>query len=115
MYVIVRKDLSLEQQSVQAIHASIETARLLGNDKEEKWEHPHLVLCGVENENALKNTIQRLVKNNIPFSYFVEPDLNNEITAIATFPLRGEKRDVMSRYQLLSFDKSFIHLKGDNV
>ncbi len=105
MYVIVRKDISSEEQSVQAIHASIEAARKFCRESDKDWEHPHLVLCGVKNENSLKSAILRLQKHDIPFEIFQEPDLNNEITAIATSPICGKQREIMSRYNLLNHAK----------
>ena len=105
MYIIVRKDISPEQQSVQAIHASIESTRKFCKESEKDWEHPHIVLCGVKNENSLLSAILRLEKHCIPFEIFREPDLNNEITAIATSPICGEQREIMSRYNLLIHKK----------
>lgn len=45
--------------------------------------------------------MKKLNKNSIKFKPFFEPDLNNELTAIATEPLQGEKRKVLKDFQIL--------------
>lgn len=46
----------------------------------------------MENEDALKHLIHKLQKNNIKYSIFREPDLGNEITAIAIEPSDKARR-----------------------
>lgn len=96
--MLVRKDLPLTQQAVQACHAAIEAAREFLSPS---GVHPHLVLCGVNNEATLHRETKRLEKLGIRFACFREPDRAGELTALATEPLRGEARRPMRRYQLL--------------
>lgn len=100
MYIVVRKDLSYEQQCVQACHAGIEACRTY---LPPTAEHPHLVLCSVKNNHKLSELIQKLHNHGISYKEFREPDLADTITAVATAPLAGEARAVLSRYQLLRF------------
>jgi len=59
------------------------------------------VVCTVRNESRLISAIKKLEKHNIRFMPFVEPDMNNELTAIATEPLQGDIRKVFKDFQLL--------------
>jgi hypothetical protein len=99
LYVLVRRDLSVPQQAVQAIHAAIEAARRF---LPKEAVHPHLVLCGVPDEPTLVREAERLEAFGIPIAKFHEPDRGNELTAIATAPLKGEDRRPMRRYKLLT-------------
>lgn len=99
IYVLVRKDLSLPQQTVQSCHAVIEATRLFVTSEQ---THPHLVLCSIQDEEALKREAIRFEAYNIKFVPFYEPDLNNQLTAIATAPIAGDDRRVCRRYNLLN-------------
>lgn len=98
IYVFIRKDLSLPQQVVQSSHACIEAAKsFLSND----LEHPHLVVLGVKGEHQLYTAAQKLDKAGIRYRTFIEPDRNDEATAIATEPVFGEKRHLFRTYRCL--------------
>jgi len=85
--VIGRKDLSIGMQAVQSGHAAIqfqhEHPELAKN-----WFHNsnYLIFLSVNNEEELKSLIDRAITQNITVSVFREPDINNEITAIALQP-----------------------------
>lgn len=98
MYVFVRKDLTHSQQVVQASHACIEASRTY---LELDSEHPHLVVFGVKNLNKLKKCIEHLKQVVIEYKEFLEPDIGNELTAVATVPLSGEIRQHLAKYCLL--------------
>lgn len=97
--MFVRKDLSPSQQAVQAIHAGIEAARFSLITADET--HPHVVLCGVNNQDHLDRVSVKLSQAGIRFKNFIEPDIGNEITALATEPLNGEQRSLLRNYQCL--------------
>jgi hypothetical protein len=99
MYVFVRKDLTHSQQVVQASHACIEASRFF---LKPDIEHPHLVVIGVKNQNKLKKCIEHLQQLNIYYKEFIEPDIGNEVTAVATIPISGEIRTHLAKYCLLS-------------
>lgn len=91
--VITRRDLALPTQAVQSGHAGIqfqhehpELAKI--------WYHNsnYLIFLSVENEDELKKFINKANSNNIKLSIFREPDLNNEITAIALEPCDWSRR-----------------------
>ena len=81
MFVIVRKDLSTSQQAVQAGHA---LAEHLLHGPFSRWQNGTLIYLGVKSLNQLENIKRKFEAEDIPHKEFREPDLNNELTAIAT-------------------------------
>jgi hypothetical protein len=87
------------QITVQACHACIEATRHFDSKHE---EHPHLVVLGVKDKDALLKCIPHLNSASIRYYAFTEPDRNNEVTAIATEPLLLEsQRKKLRRFQCL--------------
>lgn len=82
LYVLVRKDLSTSYRAVQAGHAVAEF--LLNGPRNHSWSNGILIYLGVENEAQLKCWVDRLSLKGIPISQFREPDIDNQLTAIAT-------------------------------
>jgi hypothetical protein len=77
------------------MHAAIEAARGLQGD------HPHLVLCDVEGIR-LQVELERLQEFGLPCFPFYEPDLQNQLTAVAVGPLISDsERRRMRRFCLL--------------
>lgn len=98
MYVFVRRDISPGQQVVQSCHAVAKAAILYNNKLE---IDPHMVVLGVKTEAALFKAIEKLSKNNIKCQWFVEPDIGNQVTALATEPVYGDTRLLFRNYQIL--------------
>lgn len=98
VYVITRKDLSIPQQTVQSGHALIESTKLFCNKLS---THPSIIVCTVKNEDKLNDAIKYLHDNKIKFCTFREPDIGDELTAIATEPLYGDDRKIMNKFQLM--------------
>lgn len=94
-YVITRNDLKYNQKTVQSIHAAIESFN--NND----YEHYSVISILVKNESKLKKVIEELIERGIKVSIFREPDMENEITAVATAPLTGHSRNYLKKFQLL--------------
>lgn len=82
LYVIVRKDLTPSQRAVQAGHALAEY--LIHGSFLRQWKNETLIYLGIKGLKQLENLKWKFQRNNIKFVEFREPDLNNEITAIAT-------------------------------
>ena len=95
MYIVVRNDLTNAQKAVQSTHAGIEASREYIKKDD---EHPSVIITVVKNERKLKKLIDKL---EIEYKVFKEPDIGNEITALATRPLYGEERKIFERYMLL--------------
>ena len=102
LIVVTRKDLpSPGSQASQILHAAIEFI----------YEHPelandwyniskYLVLLSVNNQKDLLELTDKLSQKGILFSKFHEPDLDNELTAIALEP-SSEARRVVSSVPLM--------------
>ena len=97
-YVIVRKDLPSVYQTVQGTHAAIEQFRA-----SEINYHPSVIYVVVKDEKKLKKVANDLLDQGINFSIFKDPmpEIGDEMTAICTEPLEGEKREFMKKFQLL--------------
>lgn len=83
MYVLVRNDLAETYRIVQGAHAlaqfAIEYPSLFN-----EWHNSTIVFLGTKNLLELKQYMSRLEDNKI-FSSFNEPDLENQLTAIACY------------------------------
>ncbi len=99
MYVFVREDLSAPQQAVQSCHACIEAASTFSINK--LHDHPSVIICGAKNEDRLHHIKKYLIDNGIQHVHFYEPDLDNELTSIATEPLFGDQRKLFRKFQLI--------------
>ena len=84
LYIVTRLDISKGYQAVQSAHALSEFV----------FEHPsiakdwhaksnYLALLSVDTENDLEQLIFKASLLNIKHSIFREPDIGNQITAIA--------------------------------
>jgi hypothetical protein len=56
------------------------------------FKDPYLAQLSVENEFELEKLIAKLEKSKIKYSVFREPDLDNQITAIAIEPSEKTRR-----------------------
>ena len=81
LYVIVRKDLSISQRAVQAGHA---VAEFLLRGPFSRWKNGTLIYLGVKGLIQLENLKLKLNDHGITYVEFREPDIGNEVTAIAT-------------------------------
>lgn len=88
--------MSLAQQIVQASHASYEAGRYANPD----GEIPHLVLCEADSEVTLRGEIERLEFFKIPYIIFREPDIGDQITAIATLPIPSQQQKKLAGWKL---------------
>ena len=102
IYIVVRADLPLRHQVVQACHASISVARdrLISDDE----QHPSLVVLTVPNQAALIETSCKLSKLGVTHRTFFEADMDGQPTALATEPLEAGRRKVFANYPLLKGD-----------
>ena len=77
LFVLVRKDLSKSSQSVQAGHAVAKF--ILDHDGE--WQNGTLVYLSVQNGKQLTEICGQM--RHLEQSAFKEPDLDNQVTAVA--------------------------------
>jgi hypothetical protein len=99
LYVIVRRDLPLAHQAVQAIHAGIASAREL---IPAGISHPSLVLCTVPDQAALSIIEKRCAEAGVRCKTFREADMDDQPTALATEPVRAPKRRVFQDLPLFT-------------
>lgn len=80
MYVLVRSDLTNIQQAVQAGHAIAEYLLAYKTS----WDNGTLIYLQVGNETALRRWANKLDLRGVAWKGFVEPDMDNELTALAS-------------------------------
>jgi hypothetical protein len=83
---------------VQACHASIEAARSF---LPSGAAHPFIIVCGVPDEPALFRCLDRVARLGVRHRAFREPDIGNQLTALATEPVFGARRRCFRKYRLL--------------
>ncbi len=82
---------------VQTAHAAFDAGSLSGPHK-----NISLVLCQIDSEEDLKREKDRLDQLGIPYTAFYEPDLSNQLTAIATLPVTKQQRRKLNSWKLWS-------------
>lgn len=97
VYVLVRKDLPLHQQLVQASHAAFE-AGLRWHSADD--EVASLIVLEVPHKAALLRAARKLEAKGVDHHVFFEPDFDMGESALATRPLVGEARRPLSGYPL---------------
>jgi hypothetical protein len=86
MYILVRKDLEAIYRMVQGAHAL--AAYGMHPDTHEsffEWGNQTIVFLGVRNEAELLEVNEYLHEKGIYHASFCEPDLSNQMTAIACY------------------------------
>lgn len=86
LFVLVRNDIPIPNQAVQAGHALAQWMLDDGYDSivyNPKWSNEILVYLSVKDEEELKKWEYKFEHRLLLYSSFHEPDLNNEMTAIA--------------------------------
>lgn len=85
-YTIVRTDLSLQQQAVQAAHATCMAGEHYGESLNS------LVLLGINSREALESLSLDLEGKAIDHQMFFEPDWDTGHSALCTKPVKGKDR-----------------------
>ncbi len=103
--MIVRTDLPPEQQTVQACHAAYEAGLRLPTpstspDDASDADPDYSVICAVDSEQKLLEAHRHLLRQQIPTVLFTEADLDDQATALASAPVKGEQRKAFARFRL---------------
>jgi hypothetical protein len=61
---------------------------------------PSIVLIGVPNVGALERVMRKLKKRGILYEAFFEPDYDIGLSAVATYPLADDQRDLLRHYNI---------------
>ena len=88
---------------VQACHAVGEASR---NFPAPKGTIPNLVVFGIDNEQQLVKTKNKLDQLGIKTEIFIEPDIGDQYTALCTEPVDGLTRKVFRSYKLLKMESA---------
>lgn len=88
MFIVVRDDLgSTGLKAAQGAHA---LAQFLIDypDEQGEWNNNYLIFLKTDNLLTMEKLIDKMKRNRMKFSVFKEPDLNDEITALACYTKR---------------------------
>lgn len=87
VYFFTRQDISPEQQIVQTAHVALKLGKADTNEYIIDASETYFIVVGVRNLTALNGVQCMLEMLGIAFEVFNEPDIGNEDTSIATYPL----------------------------
>jgi len=93
-YCFIRKDIPIHAQIIQTAHACLQS------DKPKTVNS--IILFEVKNEEHLIKVNEYLKDRGLKTYMFFEPDDDMGYTSLATEPLHGEDRTIMSRFRLWS-------------
>lgn len=97
VYLLIRTDISFEQQLVQVAHAAFEA----GQDFARPAQTASIVMLAVPDRAALEAAAKRLSLRGIEHHLFVEPDFGMGSSALATRPIsQKSERYLMRKYPL---------------
>ncbi len=106
--VVTRRDLSIGYQALQSGHAAIDFQHeLCVEAKEWQTNSNYLAFLTVANEQELIKLATKAILSGIKHTIFREPDINNEITAIA-FEASDSARRLTSHCPLLGKEVSYV-------
>lgn len=87
LYIITRSDIPAGYQGVQSIHSAIQFVFEHPEYAQEWYKQSNYIgFLSVKDESDLNKLIEKALLNNIKFSVFREPDIDNQITAITLEP-----------------------------
>lgn len=100
LYIVTRNDLTLQYQLPQTIHAAIQFA----NDfpaEQRKWflNSNTIVALAAKDLFELESFVGKAVSRGHKISKFYEPDIGNELTAVAIVPDPRNKK-LCSKFKL---------------
>jgi len=84
---VTRKDIRPGYQAVQAAH-SIPSFAIEHPEVFSEWYHKsnYLIVLSTDDEDSLKNLIEKARFRGLRYSVFSEPDIDNQITSVALEP-----------------------------
>ena len=114
-FVFVRPDISPEQQLVQVGHVNAalgwKMAGMNGSNfiqfTEDLFQSLHMVVC-YPTPYSLEEIKKDINNHGYDVIEFREPDIGNEVTAIASFPIKGNNKGFLRHHKALKFPKPVI-------
>lgn len=110
LYIFVRTDLSIPHQIVQSNHAALHLAL----NHQGIQGVPNIVLIGVPNLKSLLKVERKLMEAQIHYFAWHEPDNDMGFTSIATVPLSGHIRSILSNYRLYQMPRGISECPLDS-
>jgi peptidyl-tRNA hydrolase len=106
LYIITHQGLSSGYQTAQSIHAATEFTMNYREHASEWYETSNTVVClEAESTEELQQLVLTAAEKSIVHAPFYEPDLNNELTAVAFAP--GEtSRELLAHLPLVGRRKA---------
>ena len=101
VYVIVRGDIPLADQAVQACHAAFHAGNL-STDLPPHVEPPHLVLMRCKDTAGIESAWNKLEQAGEGGTVFFESDMDDEPTSLATVPISQELGQKLFKFPLWS-------------
>lgn len=91
--MVVRQDLPLSYQGVQGAHAAIDFQHQHPElAKEWQTKSNYLIFLSVKDESSLERLMNKADQRSIIYTPFHEPDIGNELTAVAFEPSDVSKK-----------------------
>jgi hypothetical protein len=106
VYIFVRQDIFPEYQLVQASHVALKAGWMMALDNSMEPIDPsniYFSVIGVKNQLELALVTDHLKRRDITYSVFQEPDIGDQATAIATYPVLARERGDLLNYKRLKF------------
>lgn len=105
VYIFTRQDISPEQQLVQSSHVALKLGFYAANDDSIMMDpdNTYFTCVGVRNERALGAVGDILDDYDFGYECFIESDMNDEITSIATYPIHEDNRGPLLAFNWLKF------------
>lgn len=97
MYVLVRNDISPSYSAVQGGHALAQYLLEYPAGVRREWHNGTLIYLAVKDENALIGWASTLSELSIDYSEFVEPDIGDEVTALAALDYPDRRLEKLFR------------------
>lgn len=108
VYIFVRQDISPEYQLVQAAHVAAMMGHRQGQAGRlaEHFDQLYFTVIGVPTELALMKAEEELKQRGVTAYVFREPDIGNQITAVASSPIIMNDRKGLLAYKRLVFKEA---------
>ena len=99
--VVSRRDISIGYQAVQSCHAAIQFQHEYPSESSAWYKQSnYLAFLTIANEEELEKLIRKAEAKGIKHSIFREPDIGNEITAVA-FEASNEAKRLTSSCRMM--------------
>jgi hypothetical protein len=96
LFVLIRGDIPIPNQAVQAGHAVAEYCKKWQYYGNKDWNNEILVYVSVKNLFELEIWYRKIRMRDLDHAVFCEPDINDEMTAIACYT----ETNIFSRLKL---------------